>query len=184
MVFLNLFYRGLNRISWGCVSAGKAIVFLCMFGMTATICLQVFFRYILGNSISWSEEFSRYLMIWMGFAGASVALRQGSHVAIDYFCGLFGDKVKWLLRVASRMLIAIFLFFLVKEGWALATFFMGQKSPAMRISMFWAYAATFTGGVFMAIHLLVLLMEDCGLDRCRHPSSLSGEGTIGPERNR
>jgi TRAP-type C4-dicarboxylate transport system permease small subunit len=171
------------RISLGCVAAGKAIVFLCMLGMTASICLQVFFRYIVGNSISWSEEFSRYLMIWMGFAGASVALRQGSHVAIDYFCGLFGTKVKWLLRVAARTLIAIFLFFLVKEGWALSTFFMGQKSPAMRISMFWAYAATFTGGLFMAIHLFVLLMEDCGLHRSRRPGTMAGDIAIDREPN-
>lgn len=174
-------FRIMDRTSQACIAVGKGIVFLCMFGMTASICLQVFFRYILGNSISWSEEFSRYLMIWMGFAGASVALRSGSHVAIDYFSELFGRRAQWWLRVVSRLLIAIFLTFLVKEGWALSMFFMGQKSPAMRISMFWAYAATFTGGIFMAIHLIVLLMEDLGLNRCRQSGMLTSKGAVVPD---
>lgn len=171
---MGVLYRFLERVSRGCVAVGKGIIFLCMFGMTASICLQVFFRYVLGNSISWSEEFSRYLMIWMGFAGASVALRQGSHVAIDYFSGRFGPRAQGLMRLAARGVIAVFLVFLVKEGWALSTFFVGQKSPAMRISMFWAYAATFTGGIFMSIHLVVLLMEDFGLNRGHSATGMGG----------
>ena len=47
--------------------------------MTAVIILQVFFRYVLKGSLPWSEELSRYLMIWVTFVGASIGVKRGAH---------------------------------------------------------------------------------------------------------
>ena len=39
--------------------------------------LQVFFRFILNNSLSWSEELARYCFIWMHMLGTSLLIPAG-----------------------------------------------------------------------------------------------------------
>lgn len=39
--------------------------------MAVIMGVQVFFRYVLGASLSWSEELTRYLFIWAGFLSVS-----------------------------------------------------------------------------------------------------------------
>ncbi|MGO2054644.1 MAG: TRAP transporter small permease, partial [Halomonadaceae bacterium] len=47
--------------------------------------LQFFSRYVLGNSIAWTEEMARYLLVMVGFLGSTMAVRKGSHIAVEFF---------------------------------------------------------------------------------------------------
>lgn len=42
-----------------------------LIAMTVIMGIQVFARYALGASLSWSEEITRYLFIWSGFLSVS-----------------------------------------------------------------------------------------------------------------
>ena len=146
-----------------CMEAAKGMILLFMVAMSVIIMVQVFSRYVLNSSISWSEEIARYLMIWTALVGASVALRQGSHVAITLLIERLNQKaLPWFL-LAGKTGIAFFLFVLIKEGIAHGSFFVGQKSPAMEVSMLWPYAGLFIGGIFMFIHLITLMLNDIDL---------------------
>ena len=149
-----------DRISRCCATAAKGVIFVCMVAISVVILTQVFSRYVLGSSIFWAEELARYLMIWMGLVGASLALRQGSHVAITLLLDKLDKRSRPWVLLLGRMVVAVFLFILIREGIGLASFFITQKSPALRVSMLWAYSAMFVGGTFMAIHLLYLLIGD------------------------
>ena len=50
--------------------------------MTLIVGANIGLRYLTGQSLSWADEAARYLMIWMTFSGAGLALRYGGHVAI------------------------------------------------------------------------------------------------------
>ena len=39
--------------------------------MTLIMGIQVFSRYVLGASLSWSEELTRYIFVWAGFLSGS-----------------------------------------------------------------------------------------------------------------
>ena len=41
--------------------------------MVVLVCLGVFFRYALGSSLAWYDEFASYLLVWLTFYGAVVA---------------------------------------------------------------------------------------------------------------
>ena len=56
---------------------------LLVFGMLVVVLLQIFTR-IFGHSFSWTEELSRYLMIWIGILGGSLALRKGEHASVRF----------------------------------------------------------------------------------------------------
>ncbi len=155
-----MFVAIVERISRYCATAAKGVIFVCMAAISVVILAQVFSRYVLGSSIFWAEELARYLMIWMGLVGASLALRQGSHVAITLLLDKLGQRSRPWVLLLGRAVMAVFLFVLIKEGIGHASFFISQKSPAMRISMLWAYSAMYVGGAFMAFHLLHLMIGD------------------------
>ena len=61
------------------VTANKGVVFFMMAVMTTLVFVNVVARYMFNYSIIWAEEISQYLMIWIAFLGAGLALREGRH---------------------------------------------------------------------------------------------------------
>jgi TRAP-type C4-dicarboxylate transport system permease small subunit len=149
-----------DQASRFCVTLAKGLIFLFMGGISVVIIAQVFFRYVVGSSISWSEELARYLMIWMALAGASVALRQGAHVGVTLLVERMGSKIRPWVLLLGKAVIAVFLFVVIREGITLGAFFASQKSPAMEVSMLWAYSGFFVAGIFMIVHLFHLVLGD------------------------
>lgn len=81
---------------------------LTLFCMSIIIAVQVFYRYVLLNSIPWSEEVSRYLFIYMVYFGISYAVRTNRHIRIEVLLNLMPLKGKKVLAIISDLL---FLFF-------------------------------------------------------------------------
>ncbi len=52
--------------------------------MVLVVVLQVIFRYF-GNPLSWPEEVARWTMIWVTFAGASYAFKNGGLIRVEFF---------------------------------------------------------------------------------------------------
>lgn len=83
--------------------------------MVIIICIQVFFRYVLNQSITWSEEFSLLLMVMFGFISIAIGVQKGLHLNISIFYELFPpviqkifDKIVNLLVMGVGVVMAIF----------------------------------------------------------------------------
>jgi TRAP-type C4-dicarboxylate transport system permease small subunit len=71
------------------------LVLSCVLGILVfVVLLAVLFRYALDNSLVWSDEFVRYLFVWLTMIGAAVVLREREHIRIEYFV----DKLPGPLR--------------------------------------------------------------------------------------
>lgn len=134
---------------------GAAVTLL---AVTVTIVvLQVFFRYVLNSSLSWSEEAARYLFIWaalLGFSSSVEARRLFSFEMIAAHLPPAGRRACGLLFAIAAV---AFLWVLVVHGGVLVARTMTQTSPAIGVPMAAAYAALPVGGVLIAIHLLAAL---------------------------
>ncbi len=75
----------LRRAEQVFVRANQAFIGAMMVTMFALVFTNVVTRYGFGFSIAWAEEVSGFLMIWITYIGAGLALRQGRHVAIELF---------------------------------------------------------------------------------------------------
>ena len=67
------------------------MVFL-LAAMTVIMGIQVFSRYALGMSLTWSEELTRYLFIWAGFLSVSYCTKKCISIKIEQFVALFPKR--------------------------------------------------------------------------------------------
>jgi len=128
--------------------------------MTIIIILQVFMRYLLLYSLSWSEEVARYLMIWVSFLGSSLALKWGFHIGVEFVVTRIPEKVRVWVNLVAKLAILFFLIFFTIGGFRVSWSVRDQDSPALLFSMFYAYVSAPVGGVFMMIQCLHSMAED------------------------
>lgn len=64
------------RFCDGLAAVVRVVVMTLMATMTVDCVLGVFFRYVVQDALTWTEETARYVMIWMGFK-AKLASRDG-----------------------------------------------------------------------------------------------------------
>ncbi len=62
-----------------------APAFFAFWALAVVVFLQVFTRYVLNDSIAWTEETARYLLICVAFLGAGMAVRKNSQIYVQYF---------------------------------------------------------------------------------------------------
>lgn len=122
--------------------------------MTILILLQIFFRFVIYIPFPWSEECSRYLMIWMGMLGSVVALQKGRHIGVTVLMEKLPSALQKLAMFIVRLVIIGFLFVLLQQGIEFALFNREQLSPAMEISMLIPYTSVPVGAVMMILVII------------------------------
>lgn len=82
--------------------------------LAADVFAQFFSRFVLGDSIGWTEEMARYLLIAVGFLGGSMAVRRNSHIMMEFMYRYMSERAERLMRILID--IARIAFFSV-VGW-------------------------------------------------------------------
>ncbi|MBE0529367.1 MAG: TRAP transporter small permease [Rhodospirillales bacterium] len=133
--------------------------------MTTVIFLQVIFRYGLEQSLSWSEELARYLFIWLTFLGASVAIREGTHIRVTLAVDAIKHRATNLsLSLTANLLGIAFLYILMTKGVTVAmrVLALEQISPTMEfLPIGVIYLAIPIGCFFMILNLLEQSYRQC-----------------------
>jgi TRAP-type C4-dicarboxylate transport system permease small subunit len=119
--------------------------------VSATVVVEVILRYGFGSSLIFTEELTRYTMVWVAFLGGVVALRDGAHVATGGIGDRFGPAVG---RAASLLADGLALLFLLTLAWASIQTLPNQRdqyTTTLEVSIFWFYLAIPVGSVLMAL---------------------------------
>ena len=122
--FLNL----IDAIVQPLIKICKIAVISCVLSIAIIVSTSIFFRYVLNNSITWSEEIAKYLMVWMVFVGAPVAMVQSRHIAIEIFPNLFGAKMRAFVFLIVNLLIVLCMGFWTYRGF---TYTVGGMNQVM-----------------------------------------------------
>ena len=143
-----------SKISFYCNKFAEWSCLWLLVAMTIVTFAQVFFRFVIMHSLPWSEEFSRYSLVWASFLGASIALKRGLHIGVETFVAKLPKERRRLIYLITLALITLFLVVVIIKGFQMASFNMRQSSPAMRIPMGFPYLAIPIGSLIMVLHLL------------------------------
>ncbi|MDR1733067.1 MAG: TRAP transporter small permease [Synergistaceae bacterium] len=140
-----------------------------MAAITFVVFIQVVFRQ-LGRSLPWSEEFTRYLLVWITMIGASEGIKRTVHVGVEAFTMLLPLKARKAVNIVALLICVFFcgvvLFYSIAIIRVQAV--NHQLTPAMRIPMWIAYSALPAGSVLMIIRyiqVIVRSLKTFGSDR-------------------
>ena len=124
--------------------------------MSAVIVAQVFCRYVLNSSLSWSEELARYLFIWMIYIGISYGVKLDKHICVDAVYSFAPKSIKRYYAIIGYLLFLLFAVAMVYFGILVVGMQIssGQVSPAMGLPMQYVYAAPVVGMVLTVVRLV------------------------------
>lgn len=125
------------------------------------IFIQVIARYVFNSSLSWSEEFSRYLFIWQTWLGASVALRDDKHIRLEMLDNKFGPNGKNVMIIIADLLWLAFDIFLIVSGTELVSkqLARGTRSAGLGIPLAFVYASLPFSSFVIALRLVAEIIR-------------------------
>lgn len=114
---------------------GAGLAFAVLMG---AVLIQVVGR-LTGSAPVWSEELTRYALLYMVAFGAGLAFRTGDLVNVDVISESLPGRLPWLLRLLAGIATAGLALFLMWHAWRFVSIGKMQTSPALGIKMTWAH---------------------------------------------
>ncbi len=117
--------------------------------LLVAVLIQVAGRTI-GSSPVWTEELTRFALLYLTAFGVGLSFRCGDLVNVDVVCEALPGKWPWRLRLLSAVATAGLCAVLILPAWKYYAIGRLQTSPAMGLRMDWVHMSI--------LGLLVLLM--------------------------
>lgn len=130
--------------------------------MVVNVLWQVFTRFVMGAPSSFTDELSRYLMIWVGVLGAAYVAGKNGHVAINVLPQRFSQKTQRRLAFMVHLIVLLFAFAAMVVGGSrlvYITYILGQKSPALQIPLAYVYLVLPLSGLLIVYYKIIDLIN-------------------------
>lgn len=164
---LSLFERAMDR--FGTVLRAVCVVILVEY--LILVLLQVFFRYVLNESLFWAEEAVRFSMVWSVLLGSALVARDRAHIRIDVIENMLPPTARRRLDLVLDLLMIGFMIILMITGLQFAGRSMMQSSPSLDLPMWAVYGAIPLGAFLQALFVLSMLRRPA----TPHLAALDGE---------
>jgi TRAP-type C4-dicarboxylate transport system permease small subunit len=126
--------------------------------MVAAIGSQVFARYLFHQSLYWTEELGRHVMV-MIFLASVLCVRRGFHLSITLLKERLKPDKQALMQLVGAVILAYFFYMMVVHGWTLTQKTMVQRSSALHYPMGYVYASLPVSGLLMFIVNLEVMVN-------------------------
>ncbi len=123
--------------------------------MAAALLLEVVLRFVFEISLPWTSEFARYAMIWITFVGAALAIKERSHIQINFFVRLLPKSIERYGYIAVNLILIAFVVVLLKNSIITVQTEMMVQTAAMNIPFGYIVLSLPLAGVFMIFYLLM-----------------------------
>ena len=143
----------------------RALCVTILAGYLGLVLLQVFFRYVLNESLFWAEEAVRFSMVWSVLLASAVVARERAHIRIDVVENLLPPGRRRVLELGLDLLMIVFMLILGITGVQFAGRSMMQTSPSLGLPMWLVYCAVPVGATLQALFVLAIL----GKPTATHP---------------
>ena len=143
-------YKNVNRLI-------ELILIIIFALLVIDVVSQVFGRYVLNRSFSFTEEFSRFALIWLSILGAAYLSGQRQHLTMDFLIRkLSADKRIKRMQIIEAIIFIFALVVMVFGGGNLVytTLYLGQVSPAMHVSLGFVYVIVPLSGLIIMFYSL------------------------------
>lgn len=131
---INTVVKGINEgVLWAIMILGIVMLVISL--------AHIFYRYVLNNALTWSEELLRMMLVWFSLLSTTVISYQSEHIGIVIFREMMPEKVQKVLMVAVRFLILIATAVTTVIGVDFVIRSLGQVTPSLGMPYSVGYSA-------------------------------------------
>ncbi|MDD1782773.1 TRAP transporter small permease [Enterovibrio sp. ZSDZ35] len=133
---------------------GLIIFFILM----VVVFMQFFTRYVLNDSLGWTEEVARFLLVMLAFSGSVTAVRKGSHIFLEFFYRYLPQNFVKATSIIAELITTSFYGYMVYVGYQLAQLTRQNmvSIPVPKAAIYWAVAFCFALMALLSVWRLLV----------------------------
>lgn len=139
--------------SWQTAAVEDRIASALLVAILVVMGLGVFFRYVLNDSLSWTEEISRYGLVYITYLGCATGFRRRSHIRIDVIERVLPARARSVLASLVDLICAVFLAGMLLLSVQIIEVLWASRSAAVQIPMRYVYFALVLGFALALVRL-------------------------------
>ncbi|SFG70464.1 TRAP-type C4-dicarboxylate transport system, small permease component [Palleronia marisminoris] len=139
-----------NNLERALAAVLRPVVFAGMAALAVVITLQIVSR-VLFTAVSWTEEMARFLLVWLTFLGATLALAEKRHIAVTLLTDRMPPALGRAAAIAGLVTMTAFLIALTWIGWSYMSMQSFQRSASLQMPMMYVYAVIPVSGALMSV---------------------------------
>jgi TRAP-type C4-dicarboxylate transport system permease small subunit len=119
----------------------------------------VWTRYVMNDPLSWTEQISRILFVWLTFLGAAVLYRHKMHITIDMFIAMLPARPRMIVTWTVEASVALFLVILLIYSTKLSYDTWGNTFGALDITPASFYLAAPVASLLMLLYFVEKIID-------------------------
>lgn len=134
----------------------NAILAFCLALMGIFIFANVLLRYAFNSGLTWAEELSRFLFVWLVFLGAVGALKDNNHLGFTSLVQKLPHNLKKIVFIISNAIVLYCIYAVFQGSLELTMMSTKTLSPATGLPLSYMYGI----GVIMGIGMFIIVFHN------------------------
>lgn len=147
----------------------------------ASLIIGVFFRYVLHDALTWTDEVAMFCFTWVVLLGSALLIRESGHVRVELIENYLRPSLVKGLRIFIQILILVTGFYMVWTGWDFVQLTVGQTAPATRYPIWWRNLSLPVSGILIIIFSIINILHPGRLERDLSMSDADISGVTTPD---
>ncbi|MBP1698723.1 MAG: transporter small permease [Deltaproteobacteria bacterium] len=97
----------------------------------------VFFRYVVGQALSWPEEVAGINFVWFTLLGIALLTQSGEHIEFTFLQNRLSPRMGKIFSIFTQALVTLFSVLMIAYGYTYAMMFSSESTPAAGINTLW-----------------------------------------------
>lgn len=143
----------------------KVICVMCFLLLTISLILMILSRGVsfIKFDVMWTDEISRYLLVYLVLLGSGLGMIEGKHISVDYFLMKMPPKIRFIVQQINNIFTIIFCIIMIGGGAVLVMSTRTQAVATLRkyffMPMAWWNSAIMIGGAIMLISVVASIYK-------------------------
>ncbi|HSB79844.1 MAG TPA: TRAP transporter small permease [Candidatus Methylomirabilis sp.] len=128
--------------------------------MLGVVLVGIFYRYVVGEAISWYDEFAGFTLVWLTMYGSVVGLAKGKHISFETLVEKLPRVWQRATDVFGVLCVLSFSMVMVVSGWHLVREMSDETAVSIpAVKMAWIYSVMPISGALMGLVCVVQLIR-------------------------
>lgn len=128
--------------------------------MGGAVILQFVTRYVLNNSLAWTEEIATYFLVAVVFVGSAMCVRLGRHIHVDFLFRYLPARVARVLATLIDAVRTVFFAYVAVLVWRFMEIVEGETMTTIALPKNLIYGCVFVAFVLMFLRSVQVSVQN------------------------